>query len=55
VAEGELKWVLPTSIHLPIRKAQIVKSAISPPCLDADPAHRWLREMATTVCRQIAS
>jgi DNA-binding transcriptional LysR family regulator len=40
---------------LPIRTPEIVISAMWHPRLDADPAHRWLRETIMAVCRSAAS
>lgn len=39
------------SFDLPIRTPEIVVSAMWHPRLDADPAHRWLRNAVMTVCR----
>lgn len=37
--------------ELPVIAPEIVISAMWHPRLDADPAHRWLRETLMTVCR----
>lgn len=37
--------------ELPVRTPQIVISAMWHPRVDADPAHRWLRETVVSVCR----
>ncbi|MBS1092347.1 LysR family transcriptional regulator [Gluconobacter sp. Dm-74] len=39
--------------QLPVKTPEIVVSAIWHPRLDADPAHRWLRETVYTVCRKV--
>jgi DNA-binding transcriptional LysR family regulator len=39
------------SFELPVRTPEIVISAMWHPRLDADPAHRWLRETVVSVCR----
>ena len=39
------------SFELPVRTPQIVISAMWHPRVDADPAHRWLRETVVSVCR----
>jgi len=39
------------SFELPIRTAEIVISAMWHPRVDADPAHRWLRDTVVSVCR----
>jgi DNA-binding transcriptional LysR family regulator len=36
---------------LPVRKPGIVISAMWHPRMDADPAHRWLRDTVMAVCR----
>jgi DNA-binding transcriptional LysR family regulator len=38
--------------ELPVMAPEIVISAMWHPRLDAEPAHRWLRETFMTVCRQ---
>lgn len=38
--------------ELPVRTPEIVISAMWHPRVDADPAHRWLRETVMTVCRR---
>jgi DNA-binding transcriptional LysR family regulator len=38
--------------ELPVMVPEIVISAMWHPRLDAEPAHRWLRETFMTVCRQ---
>ena len=38
--------------ELPVRTPEIVISAMWHPRVDADPAHRWLRETVMTVCRK---
>lgn len=38
--------------ELPVRTPAIVVSALWHPRVDADPAHRWLRETVMSVCRQ---
>lgn len=40
------------SFELPVRTPEIVISAMWHPRLDADPAHRWLRETVSAVCRR---
>ncbi|MBK1838160.1 LysR family transcriptional regulator [Azospirillum sp. YIM B02556] len=40
------------SFDLPVRTAEFAISAIWHPRLQADPAHRWLRETIATVCRR---
>ena len=39
------------SFELPVRTPEIVISAMWHPRMDADPAHRWLRETVVSVCR----
>jgi DNA-binding transcriptional LysR family regulator len=39
------------SFELPVRTPQIVISAMWHPRVDADPAHRWLRDTVVSVCR----
>jgi DNA-binding transcriptional LysR family regulator len=39
------------SFELPVRAPEIVISAMWHPRVDADPAHRWLRETVVSVCR----
>jgi len=39
------------SFELPVRTPKIVISAMWHPRMDADPAHRWLRETVVSVCR----
>lgn len=39
------------SFELPVRTPEIVISAMWHPRVDADPAHRWLRDMVVSVCR----
>lgn len=39
------------SFELPVRTPEIVISAMWHPRLDADPAHRWLRDIVVSVCR----
>ena len=39
------------SFELPVRTPEIVVSAMWHPRLDADPAHRWLRDAVVSVCR----
>jgi DNA-binding transcriptional LysR family regulator len=39
------------SFDLPVRTPEIVISAMWHPRLDADPAHRWLRDTVVSVCR----
>lgn len=41
------------SFPLPVATPEIVISAMWHPRLDADPAHRWLRQTVQAVCRQI--
>lgn len=41
-----------TSFALPVPTPEFAVSAIWHPRLEADPAHRWLRETILTVCRQ---
>lgn len=45
----------PVCFELPVRTPQIAISAMWHPRMDADPAHRWLRDMVMTVCRQKTS
>ncbi|HVJ33771.1 MAG TPA: LysR family transcriptional regulator [Terriglobia bacterium] len=40
------------SFELPVRAAEFNISAIWHPRLDADPAHRWLRDVVLAVCRK---
>ena len=42
------------SFELPVRTPEIVISAMWHPRLDADPAHRWLRDTILAVCRAAA-
>ncbi len=50
---------LPTSdlsvFELPVRTPEIAISAMWHPRMDADPAHRWLRETVIATCRQASS
>jgi DNA-binding transcriptional LysR family regulator len=39
------------SFELPVRTPEIVISAMWHPRMDADPAHRWLRDIVASVCR----
>jgi DNA-binding transcriptional LysR family regulator len=39
------------SFDLPVRTPEIMISAMWHPRMDADPAHRWLRDMVVKVCR----
>jgi DNA-binding transcriptional LysR family regulator len=39
------------SFELPVRTPEIVISAMWHPRVDADPAHRWLRDIVVSVCR----
>lgn len=39
------------SFELPVRTPEIVISAMWHPRMDADPAHRWLRDTVVSVCR----
>ena len=39
------------SFELPVRTPEIVVSAMWHPRVDADPAHRWLRDTVASVCR----
>lgn len=39
------------SFELPVRTPEIVVSAMWHPRVDADPAHRWLRDTVVSVCR----
>lgn len=48
---GEPAWGL-ESFELPVRTADFAISAIWHPRLQADPAHRWLRETIAAVCRR---
>ena len=41
------------SFELPVRTPEIVVSAMWHPRLDADPAHRWLRDTVVSVCRTV--
>jgi len=40
--------------ELPVRTAPIAVSAMWHPRMDADPAHRWLRDTVLSVCRAAA-
>ena len=40
--------------ELPVRTPEIVISAMWHPRMDADPAHRWLRDSAMAVCHAVA-
>jgi DNA-binding transcriptional LysR family regulator len=40
------------SFELPVRTPEIVISATWHPQMDADPAHRWLRDIVVSVCRE---
>lgn len=40
------------SFPLPVATPEVVVTAMWHPRLDADPAHRWLRDMVEAVCRQ---
>jgi DNA-binding transcriptional LysR family regulator len=42
------------SFELPVRTPEIVISAMWHPRMDADPAHRWLRDTVMAVCRAAA-
>jgi len=42
------------SFELPVRTPEIVISAMWHPRMDADPAHRWLRDIVIAVCRAAA-
>ena len=42
------------SLELPVRTPEIVISAMWHPRMDADPAHRWLRDSVMAVCRAVA-
>jgi DNA-binding transcriptional LysR family regulator len=42
------------SFELPVRTPEIVISAMWHPRVDADPAHRWLRDTVMAVCRAAA-
>lgn len=42
------------SFELPVRTPEIVISAMWHPRMDADPAHRWLRDTVMAVCRPSA-
>jgi DNA-binding transcriptional LysR family regulator len=39
------------SFELPVRTPEIAISAMWHPRMDADPAHRWLRDTVASVCR----
>lgn len=39
------------SFDLPVRTPEIVISAMWHPRMDADPAHRWFRDIVVSVCR----
>ena len=41
------------SFDLPVRTPEIVISAMWHPRVDADPAHRWLRDTVVSVCRTV--
>jgi DNA-binding transcriptional LysR family regulator len=41
------------SFELPVHTPDILISAMSHPRMNADPAHRWLREIVKTVCSEI--
>jgi DNA-binding transcriptional LysR family regulator len=41
------------SFELPVRTPEIVISAMWHPRVDADPAHRWLRDTVVSVCRTV--
>ena len=43
------------SFELPVRTPEIVISVMWHPRLDADPAHRWLRDIVVSVCRRRVS
>ncbi len=43
------------SFELPVRTPEIVISAMWHPRMDADPAHRWLRDTVVSVCRSANS
>jgi hypothetical protein len=48
---------LPTSatiyaFELPVATEEITVSQMWHPRLEADPVHRWLRQLALTVCRE---
>jgi len=43
------------SFELPVRTPAIVVSAMWHPRVDADPAHRWLRDAVVSVCRTASS
>ena len=42
------------SFELPVRTPEIVISAMWHPRMEADPAHRWLRDIVMAVCRSAA-
>jgi DNA-binding transcriptional LysR family regulator len=42
------------SFELPVRTPEIVISALWHPRMDADPAHRWLRDCVMAVCHAVA-
>jgi DNA-binding transcriptional LysR family regulator len=42
------------SFELPVRTPEIMISAMWHPRMDADPAHRWLRDTVMAVCRAAA-
>jgi DNA-binding transcriptional LysR family regulator len=42
------------TFELPVRTPEIVISAMWHPHMDADPAHRWLRNIVTALCRERA-
>lgn len=42
----------PISFDLPVRTPEITVSAMWHPRMDADPAHRWVRETVMAVCRK---
>ena len=41
------------SFELPVRTPEILISAMWHPRMDADPAHRWLRDVVISVCRAV--
>lgn len=47
-APGALLW----SFELPVKTKGITVSQMWHPRLDADPAHRWLRQLVLSVCRE---
>jgi DNA-binding transcriptional LysR family regulator len=42
------------TFELPVRTPEIVISAMWHPRMDADPAHRWLRDTVMALCRATA-